>query len=44
VAALLATIMLSQGLAPVGWIGVALVVAGVVGVGADRRATTAPEA
>jgi drug/metabolite transporter, DME family len=44
VAALLATIMLSQGLTPVGWIGVALVVAGVVGVGADRRATTAPEA
>lgn len=44
VAALLATIMLSQGLTPVGWFGVALVVAGVVGVGADRRSATAPEA
>jgi drug/metabolite transporter, DME family len=48
VAALLATLLLSQGLAPVGWIGVALVVSGVIGVGAERRAIgaapTAPEA
>ena len=33
VAALLATLLLSQGLAPVGWLGVAMIVAGVVGVG-----------
>lgn len=36
VAALLATVLLAQGLSPVGWAGVALVVAGVAGVGADR--------
>ena len=36
VAALLATALLAQGLSPVGWVGVALVVAGVAGVGADR--------
>lgn len=33
VAAVLATLLLSQGLAPVGWLGVAMIVAGVVGVG-----------
>ncbi|MBT3325967.1 MAG: EamA family transporter [Gemmatimonadales bacterium] len=33
VAALLATLLLSQGLNPLGWAGIALVVAGVVGVG-----------
>lgn len=39
VAAVLSTLLLSQGLRPLGWIGVALVVAGVVGVGlAARRA------
>ncbi len=36
VAALLATALLAQGLSPVGWVGVALVVVGVAGVGADR--------
>ena len=35
VAALLATVLLSQGLAPLGWLGVALVVVGVAGVGPD---------
>jgi drug/metabolite transporter (DMT)-like permease len=38
VAALLATFMLSQGLRPLGWVGIALVVAGVVGVGLTARA------
>lgn len=38
VAALLATTLLSQGLAPVGWTGIALVVAGVAGVGITARA------
>jgi DME family drug/metabolite transporter len=33
VAAVLATLLLSQGLSPVGWLGVAMIVAGVVGVG-----------
>jgi drug/metabolite transporter (DMT)-like permease len=33
VAALLATVLLSQGLRPIGWVGIALIVAGVVGVG-----------
>jgi len=33
VAAVLATLLLSQGLSWIGWIGVALIVAGVVGVG-----------
>jgi DME family drug/metabolite transporter len=37
VAAVLATVLLSQGLAPVGWAGIALVVAGVVGVGLTAR-------
>jgi DME family drug/metabolite transporter len=32
IAALLATVLLDQGLSPVGWVGIALVVAGVVGV------------
>lgn len=34
VAAVLATVMLSQGLRPIGWVGIALVVIGVVGIGA----------
>jgi DME family drug/metabolite transporter len=42
VAAVLATLLLSQGLGPTGWLGVALVVAGVVGVGADRRTAPRP--
>jgi len=42
VAAVLATLLLSQGLGLTGWLGVALVVAGVVGVGADRRAALPP--
>jgi DME family drug/metabolite transporter len=33
VAAMLATLLLDQGLRPLGWAGIALVVAGVVGVG-----------
>jgi drug/metabolite transporter (DMT)-like permease len=37
VAAVLATILLSQGLQPAGWVGIGLVVAGVVGVGATAR-------
>lgn len=37
VAAVLATVMLSQGLRPLGWLGVALIVAGVVGVGLEAR-------
>ena len=37
VAALLATTLLSQGLAPLGWVGIALVVAGVAGVGTTAR-------
>ena len=37
VAALLATLLLSQGLAPVGWLGVSMIVAGVVGVGLGAR-------
>lgn len=36
VAALLATVLLAQGLSPAGWVGVALVVTGVAGVGFDR--------
>lgn len=43
VAALLATVLLSQGLSPLGWTGVALVVAGVAGVGSTRgRSATRP--
>lgn len=43
VAALLATVLLSQGLSPLGWTGIALVVAGVAGVGlAARSETTTP--
>lgn len=38
VAAILASILLSQGLSPVGWLGIALVVTGVVGVGLSARA------
>lgn len=37
VAAVLATVLLSQGLRPVGWIGVVLIVTGVVGVGLGTR-------
>jgi drug/metabolite transporter (DMT)-like permease len=37
VAAVLATVLLSQGLAALGWLGIALVVAGVVGVGLTAR-------
>jgi drug/metabolite transporter (DMT)-like permease len=37
VAAVLATLLLSQGLTPLGWAGIALVVAGVVGVGLTTR-------
>jgi DME family drug/metabolite transporter len=37
VAGILATILLSQGLTPLGWTGIALVVAGVVGVGLSAR-------
>ncbi|MDE0898839.1 MAG: EamA family transporter [Longimicrobiales bacterium] len=33
IAAVLATVLLSQGLSPVGWLGITLVVGGVVGVG-----------
>jgi len=39
VAAVLATVLLSQGLEPSGWLGIALVVAGVVGVGITARAS-----
>jgi len=38
VAALLATLLLDQGLAPVGWLGIVLVVIGVAGVGFTREA------
>jgi DME family drug/metabolite transporter len=42
VAALLATVMLSQGLRPIGWLGITLIVAGVVGIGrSEGRAGTA---
>lgn len=44
VAGLLATLLLGQGLEPVGWLGLALVVAGVVGVALDRPRTAAPAA
>jgi DME family drug/metabolite transporter len=37
VAALLATMLLSQGLSPIGWAGIALVVVGVAGVGLTAR-------
>ncbi len=42
VAAALATWLLSQGLRPIGWVGIALVVAGVAGVGWTTR-VSAPE-
>lgn len=42
VAAVLATVMLSQGLRPLGWVGVALIVAGVVGVGLEARPRRPP--
>ncbi len=37
VAAILATVLLSQGLSPVGWAGIAMVVLGVVGVGITAK-------
>ena len=37
VAALLATILLSQGLSPIGWLGIAVVAAGVAAVGFSDR-------
>lgn len=37
VAGVLATLLLSQGLTPLGWVGIGLVVLGVVGVGATTR-------
>jgi DME family drug/metabolite transporter len=40
VAALLATTLLDQGLTPVGWVGVALVVTGVAGVAGSTRSGT----
>lgn len=40
VAALLATVLLSQGLRPIGWVGLGLVVAGVAGVGLTGKKTT----
>jgi len=42
VATLLATLILSQGLAPMGWTGIALVVAGVAGVGVTADRIPAP--
>ena len=42
VAALLATLLVSQGLSAVGWLGIGLVVAGVVGVGLTDRDPAAP--
>jgi DME family drug/metabolite transporter len=39
VAAVLATLLLSQGLSGVGWVGVVLIVAGVVGVGRSPEGT-----
>jgi DME family drug/metabolite transporter len=41
VAAILATLLLDQGLRSLGWIGIAMVVAGVVGVGVTGRRTAA---
>ena len=38
VAALLATVLVSQGLAPLGWLGIALVVIGVAGSGIEEPA------
>jgi len=37
VATLLATFVLAQGIAPIGWLGMAMIVAGVVGVGLGAR-------
>jgi DME family drug/metabolite transporter len=42
VAAILATLLLAQGLSPIGWVGIALVVAGVAGAGASRDRLDAP--
>lgn len=43
VAAVLATLLLAQGLAPLGWTGIALVVAGVVGMGLTARGERDPQ-
>ena len=43
VAAVLATLVLAQGLSPIGWLGIALVVAGVVGVGLTGNGADAPK-
>ena len=37
VAALLATVMLSQGLSPVGWLGIVVVAGGVAAVGRSEK-------
>jgi len=42
VAALLATILLSQGLSPIGWLGIAVVAAGVAAVGFSDRSEKDP--
>lgn len=42
VAAVLATLLLAQGLGAVGWLGIVLIVAGVVGVGMTTRDARAP--
>ncbi|NIR79686.1 MAG: EamA family transporter, partial [Gemmatimonadetes bacterium] len=41
VAAVLATVLLSQGLSPLGWAGIALVALGVAGVGLTARRSEA---
>lgn len=41
IAAVLATVLLSQSLSPVGWLGITLVVSGVVGVGLTSRVQSA---
>ncbi|HET9948332.1 MAG TPA: DMT family transporter [Longimicrobiales bacterium] len=42
VAAVLATLLLSQGLEPLGWAGIAMIVVGVAGAGLAARAPAAP--
>jgi DME family drug/metabolite transporter len=41
VAAVLATLLLNQGLSYLGWVGVAMIVAGVAGVGLSAKGQTA---
>ncbi len=43
VAAVLATLLLAQGLSPIGWLGIATVVAGVAGVGITGNGADAPK-